>query len=619
MNHAMHHRRGMLLLLVLSILTLFLIMGTTLIVVATRARTASRSFMAASTQPEISTTIPRAMLDEALFLLIRGSKDTAISANLTESLLKDMYEIDANKVPFRTEPWDAFGTTDPYLTEITGNGTVNRPAYGGNRTIEVDNDGDGTSDGVWLSGLLSPLTGATGGNLTFRVSYLVLDLDGRINVNTHGGGNGTAAGPGLIDGSSLDCFAGNRWTVAQQGGTPTAPNRPNDLRQAPVLGQAIAGRGSSSPYTLRLDRDATKPATLTGTVPQNPFTVSELERVLRPFDRDWSTLPPRLAATLTNLDNTARRAVTTESWDVTFTVGGAAPAAGGNPSPKFDLNSIPQGSKQAFASALYTAINSLSGAGATAATAQWCANVAEFRDPNSTAQAINLPPAPGTYTGVKPTVLGGVGGAWNGGFESAGDLGGVPMGTQTQITDIINGDVAGPLVSLVEQCPFILDAVYVPSRFTATTNGDIASGLKLVVGSTNYPVREPGRVNANTCSDDVWTAVAGSAGPARPSRPMRSTWDIVRGTAFTGAGGFAAPDIRSFDRGLANRFASAATPRSHVFAIWITLEVKDSAVTAGSPTCHRLFAIVDRSIPVDYAMGENKNVRDTIRLKRFLN
>ena len=55
----------------------------------------------------------------------------------------------------------------------------------------------------------------------------------------------------------------------------------------------------------------------------NPFSLSELERLLRPFDRDTSRLPARLAASAPNLlpfsstpDPLNRLKVTTESWDV---------------------------------------------------------------------------------------------------------------------------------------------------------------------------------------------------------------------------------------------------------------------------------------------------------------
>ncbi len=615
MKTDVHHRRGVVLLLVLSTLTLFLIMGATLLVVATRARTASRSFLAAMSQPDASPAIPRAALDEALLLLIRGSLDSAVMGNLTESLLGDMYATGNNTVPFRTEPWDEFGTTNGnvFLTEIADDGTLTRAAFqSGNATVEVDNDGDGVNDGVWLSNLLPSITGSRGGALTFKVSYLVLDLDSRINVNTHGGG-GAPAGPGSIDGSSIDdVFAGNRWTVIQQGGNATTSNRTTDLRQPPVLGQAIAGRGSSDPYTLRLDRQAPRPATLTGNATQNPFTLAELERVLRPFDRDWSSLPPRLAAILNNLDNTARRAVTTESWDVAYTTGGAA-ATGANPVLKFDLNKAV--APDVFAKALFFFITGQANpddgaqpiipaaAAANAATAQWCANVAEFRDPQNAAVPIDI--GGFTVTGVKPTVLGGVGGAWPdwpAGFESSGDLAGVPEGDSTAITDILNLTNPVPLVSLVTANPFILEAVHVPSRFTATTAVDAT--------------RVPGQINVNTCREDVWRAILGDPGATKPVSIMRSPWDIISTGAFPGGG---SPDIRFLDRGIANRLTAATTVRSNVFAIWITLEVTDAAVTAGSPTCHRLFAIVDRSIPVTYFAGENKKARDTIRLKRFLN
>lgn len=610
MKTHLHHRRGILLLLVLSTLTLFLIMGATLLTVATRARTASRSFQAAMSQPDALPMVPKAALDEALLLLIRGSKDTAVTGNVTapnlsESLLGDMYETANNGVPFRTEPWDAFGATNGnlFLTEIADNGTVTRAAFMGNRTIDVDNDGDGVSDGVWLSNLLPAINGPRGGRLTFRVSYLVLDLDGRINVNANGGG-AAPAGPGSIDGSSVDdVFAGNRWTVLQQGGTPTTSSRTTDLRQPPVLGQDVAGRGSSDPYTLRLDRQAPRPATLTGAVPQNPFTLAELERVLRPFDRDWSSLPPRLAAVLNNLDNTARRAVTTDSWDVSYTTGAAAPAAGSTPTIKFDLTTL-SGNKTAFALELFTAISPAAIAGNSTATMQWCANAAEFRDPSSTASSINFP-GNVTITGVKPSVLGGAGGAWTGGFESSGDLAGVPVGDETTITNIINLSTPGPLVSLVTAQPYILEAVHVPSRFTATTAVDAT--------------RVPGQINANTCRQDVWRAILGDPGATKPTGPFRSPWDIISAGAYPTGSGFASPDIRGLDRGIANRLTAATTVRSNVYAVWITVEVTDAAVTAGTPTCHRLFAIVDRSIPVSYAAGENLDARKTIRLKRFLN
>ena len=68
----------------------------------------------------------------------------------------------------------------------------------------------------------------------------------------------------------------------------------------------------------------------------------------------------------------------------------------------------------------------------------------------------------------------------------------------------------------------------------------------------------------------------------------------------------------------ANRMANCGTIRSHVFAVWITLKISDNSAGGPAPTFRRLFAIVDRSIPVGFSKGENLNVRDTIRLQRYL-
>ena len=48
--------------------------------------------------------------------------------------------------------------------------------------------------------------------------------------------------------------------------------------------------------------------------PDSPFSVSEFERVLRPFDRDCPTLPQRLAALAGNVLVQHRAKVTVESY-----------------------------------------------------------------------------------------------------------------------------------------------------------------------------------------------------------------------------------------------------------------------------------------------------------------
>jgi hypothetical protein len=626
MNHTMHQRRGMLLLLVLSMLTLFLMMGVTLLVVATRARTASRAFLNATSGMDVSPGIPKMLLDEALLLVVRGSKDQSVTDNvITDNLLGDMYGSNDSKVPFRAEQHDAFDSANPFLTQFNDDASVRKAAFQGSQQdskIEVDNDGDGEADGVWLPDpalnpepkVLPEMVSSAGGTLSFKVSYLVRDLDGRINVNAHGGGvAGDVLGPAMIDASSLEAFAGNAWNILQNGGTPSHGGTGHeDLREPPTLGQDLGGRGGSA-YTLRLDRKATPPAGSPLTTAQ-PFSVGELERVLRPFDRDWSTLPPRLSAILADPDHAARETVTTDSWDVPYSVGEAAPAAAAaNPELKFDLLAH-AGDKAAFANALFNYIAPDGGARPTlaprnAATAQWCANVAEFRDPGSGATTIDV--AGNSVTGVKPTEAGFAAGDWTGNLASSGDLVAIPKGSKSEIEAILAEDPqVTPLHSLIVAYPSILDAVHVPSRFQATFDPD--------------KVREPGRVNVNTCSDDVWNLVSGLGAAARPNPPMKSLWDLFTNEiVFTKTAGvdpvIDAKDIRRVDRAVANRLASLATFRSNVFAIWITLEVTDSSTTAGDPTAYRLFAIVDRSIPVEYKRGENTNVHETIRLKRFLN
>lgn len=601
-----HVRRGVMLLLVLSVLTLFLLLGTTMIVMATRARTAARAFMAATSDVEASPVVPRALLDELLLVLIRGSKDPAARNAVTESLLADQYEDGGNRVPYKDEPYDAFGGENSFLTDIAADGTVRRAAFerdGGGR--EVDNDADGAADGVWLDGLLPSMTASGGGRLSFRVSYLVRDLDGRINVNAHGGADdGDPIGPASIDGSALPAFAGNAWNLIQQGGPKQSPAPVGPVpvgRQSPILGRDIPGRGGKA-YGLRLDRNAPRPASLSAGAGQNPFTPGELERVLRPFDPDWSTLPPRLSAILSDLGGSARHDVTTDSWDVTSKTGRAVDKP--QPERRFDLSSY-AGDKPGFAQAMFDAIRAAAGNGLE--TAQWVANVAEFRDPDSPASPLMI--GGHSVTGVKPSILGPLGGSWKGGFVSSGDLVGIPKGDQTEIRAILNAppEVQPPprLESLVPRHPAILEAVGMPSPFAATVGQD--------------PFREPGRVNVNTCREDVWRAVCGRADATLPQpRVFRTLWDPIASEAFTAAGEFTAPDVRALNREVANRLASVATVRSGVFAVWITLQVTDSSPTAGSPSCHRVFAIVDRSIPVEYVEGENKDVRQTIRVQRFL-
>jgi hypothetical protein len=67
----------------------------------------------------------------------------------------------------------------------------------------------------------------------------------------------------------------------------------------------------------------------------------------------------------------------------------------------------------------------------------------------------------------------------------------------------------------------------------------------------------------------------------------------------------------------ATRLANTATPRSNLFAVWITLR---ESVT-GDPDSvrdHRAFYIVDRSIPVGFEEGRDHNVWDCVRVRRII-
>ena len=597
-----HRRRGALLLLVLGVLTMFVLVGTVMLTLATRARTSSRAFAAATAGTAAGPMLARAQLEQALLQLIRGGAN-AKAAGLGESLLEDMYgatpalvatvtsmvdrgviveatltpqngtspiraadlcgrvltftpspgsgdsvtsqrilrasaatsgtgaftcwmaklqseaggrlpqppcRVVVNQPAFRDEAYDAYDSANPWLTRVSlENGSVKavaRPAFAAAGTAStVDNDNDGVDDGVWLSGLLSSLPSPEGGMLSFDVSYLVLDLDGRINVNAHGNRTsldypasgtwwrnapdvptGSGYGPADIDASlvfvdplqqnktvSDPPIASDRWRrvlgdtnvgsftavvsstgqrrpVAQVGEVDgryglaaLAGGTGNDLLSArsellygnnPLVDlkcmiktQMDTASNTTSavpkmiyfcpdwtksgyvddPYEMRLDVDAQRSAAIRSGTTQidNPFTLAELEAVVRQFDADAATLPPRLAVALDSASQRSRMLLTTDSWDTPGLTGTSAatianyvasltcdPANVMSPDVlaglRFDINRpFPAGAteaaaKQDYCKHLYTLLVAL-GQPATAATAQWAANVVDYRDPDS--------------------------------------------------------------------------------------------------------------------------------------------------------------------------------------------------------------------------------------------
>lgn len=610
-------RRGAMLLMVLSMLSLFLLMGALGIVMATRSREAARAFAAATAGRSQLPAIARAAADDALLTLLRGSTDSTVRKDVTKSLLGDMYSTPID------QRYDAFDDDNPFLTRLTltGSGQVTaapRPAFrtGSNALLpcEVDNDGDGVSDGIWLDEVLPPVNLPAGGQLTFRVSYLVLDLDGRINVNAHGRraddprgstepeGPADVAAPTVVGGTTawqlLLSTAGG--SITSSGSvSPTLQWRP-----APTINQSVDGRyasgTSTKTYSLRLDLEAPRPAMLASATTQNPFTLGELERVLRQFDADASTLPARLAGILGNNSERARMRITTDSWEL----------PGSRSNIKWAAANAGVNDEIAFWNMLVPVIVS---AGASQVEAQqWVANIVEFRDKDNSPNT----PFPNGVNGVEPTSVG-IPGPWNlGYFESPAQALGVPMGTAQEINDLRAAGL--PVTSLAHKYPKILESITVPSLFEQTINAD--------------PKREPGRINVNTCDNTVWAALIGKDptsltaaeknpylpdDPLAPFTPAKNTLALLTNVPLVFSG--TTYDVSTLNHSIANRFANAGTVRSHMFAIWITVEVTNTSATGATPTCYRLFAIVDRSIPVTYAEGQNNNVRDVIRLQRFLN
>jgi hypothetical protein len=420
----------------------------------------------------------------------------------------------------QNEPADAFDDQNPFLTNSGSLVSsrvqqVTRPAFGSQgQTCTVDNDGDGVSDGIWLADVLPPQRTPDGGQMSFAVSYLVLDLDGRINVNAHGSfvraqaiqsGStypknpatvpiGMGYGPADVDAARVvapDATADQlptRYVTLLQGGamtqnavvssttqwrptpqagatqagryglgsgvqpggsavTGTNPlnsdawlfgNSPTDLKsRLQVFTQGgpptltffrptpwgnpdtddVLGAGTAAhPYRMRIDDDGPRAA---GTNASDAiYGVAELERLLRQFDADAATLSPRLAAMFDDLAERSRMTVTTDSWDTPAITGAAATtiqsAAGGYSDPnavlspetvaglRLDLNRpITNASRQELFRHLFTLLVAL-GLPANDSTAQWAANVIEFRDPDSimTWYPFDLNPADGWTPGA---------------------------------------------------------------------------------------------------------------------------------------------------------------------------------------------------------------------------
>jgi len=205
---------------------------------------------------------------------------------------------------------------------------------------------------------------------------------------------------------------------------------------------------------------------------------------------------------------------------------------------------------------------------------------------------------------------------------------------------VASGTITIPLGQL------LLEATHVPSRFAgvaipaglpnAATNPLANYGFSKLHHMTAW--REPGKTNVNTIisgtdggapgpDDVIWTTlIGGTATNPFASTPAKTIAELVAASPVTSGTikreSFPSTDPRGrnpfFEYSFASRLANTATIRSQVFAVWITVRVTDDSPNAPPPITRRLFAIIDRSIPVGYKPGEDLNVSDCIRLKRYL-
>jgi hypothetical protein len=329
------NRRGVLLLVVLSMLTLFLMLGTTYLIVATRARATARAFAKASAEAAspVGAIEGQRLVDEAFRIVARGpangfaadiiagddllgdkygisaavtgklsttvsgstvitcsvtglspapanayelagrvltfslpqmgsvstrilrvttsgnvtnvlipAGDTASGESLTAQRINAALQANtdsgphfvingrefaadpANPAGLKNEPWDGFDSDNAFLAQLTRDETSSPPAVKVVRSSYllnmappqtqttppkwVDNDGDGLFDSQWIDVGFPLLYDDAGTAYKPKAAILVVDLDGRVNVNAHGSGvDFDTFDPNL----GADCYPTLKW------------------------------------------------------------------------------------------------------------------------------------------------------------------------------------------------------------------------------------------------------------------------------------------------------------------------------------------------------------------------------------------------------------------------
>lgn len=80
------------------------------------------------------------------------------------------------------------GNGNPFYVDGNGDGFPDVNVAGGQVVWDVDNDGDGVNDSIWMDIGLPQQTDVKGKVYRPLVAYHVLDMDGRLNLNFHGNG-----------------------------------------------------------------------------------------------------------------------------------------------------------------------------------------------------------------------------------------------------------------------------------------------------------------------------------------------------------------------------------------------------------------------------------------------
>ena len=188
------NRKGILLLVVLSMLTLFLMIGTAYIVSASHYRKMNKT-MAQAAEASYLEVDQTALLDQALFQLVRDTRNK-YSAIRYHSLLRDMYGNDSIKIgPSQVGPG---GSGITFLRRDPGNFLL-QTKNGDNLTINDNSNGNfgldmnmpQRGDQLFWVGVSFPFSPATG----FQPSLSLLDnyYNGRLLSFTDGELQGTTA------------------------------------------------------------------------------------------------------------------------------------------------------------------------------------------------------------------------------------------------------------------------------------------------------------------------------------------------------------------------------------------------------------------------------------------